>query len=58
MESVNLKENEILGLRYELANAYEMGGEKEKAIEYFEEIYANDVNYRDVKGRLKKLQKK
>lgn len=56
METIGLEEEELQGLRYEIANAYEMSGEKDRALEYFEQIYAIDVNYRDVGQRLAQLQ--
>ncbi|MGI8470510.1 MAG: tetratricopeptide repeat protein [Pyrinomonadaceae bacterium] len=58
LETANLTGDEQQGLLYEIANAYELGDGAEKAIEYFEEIYALDVDYRDVAKRLKKLRKK
>ncbi len=39
---------EKLALYYELADAYESGGELEKAVEYFERLYVEDVDYRNV----------
>jgi tetratricopeptide (TPR) repeat protein len=57
MESTKLSQDEHQGLQYELANAYELGGDHEKALEYFEAIYANSVDYRDVSKRVKNLQK-
>ncbi len=56
METENLTEDELQGLRYEIANAYEASGEKERAREFFEQIYAIDVHYRDVGQRLAQLQ--
>jgi tetratricopeptide (TPR) repeat protein len=55
LETKNLSHEESQGLRYELASAYEMGGDKQSAIRYFEEIYAFDVGYRDVGQRLERL---
>jgi tetratricopeptide (TPR) repeat protein len=55
IETIGLSAEELLGLRYEIANAYEVGGEPEKAVEYFEQIYAVDVEYRDVSRRLSQL---
>ena len=57
LESTKLNPDELQGLQYELANAYELGGDKEKALEYFESIYANNVDYRDVSKRVQNLQK-
>lgn len=55
IETNGLSAEELLGLRYEIANAYEVGGEPGKAVEYFEQIYAIDVEYRDVSRRLNQL---
>jgi tetratricopeptide (TPR) repeat protein len=55
IDTVGLSDEELLGLRYEIANAYEAGGEPNKAVEYFEQIYAVDVEYRDVSERLNQL---
>lgn len=55
LDSSSLTEEELQGLRYEVANAYEVGGDKEKALEYFEGIYAHNVDYRDVGMRLEDL---
>lgn len=56
-EKANLKSQEKLGLYYEIANAYEASGDKEKAHEEFERIYSLDVDYRDVGERLETLNK-
>ena len=55
LETANLNSEERLGITYEVANAYEAGNEFQKAIEYFEGIYAENVDYRDVAERLKFL---
>ncbi|HLM02890.1 MAG TPA: tetratricopeptide repeat protein [Pyrinomonadaceae bacterium] len=55
IETVGLSDEELLGLRYEIANAYEAGGDPKKAVEFFEQIYAVDVEYRDVSARLNNL---
>jgi tetratricopeptide (TPR) repeat protein len=56
IDTVGLTAEELQGLRYEIANAYEAGGEPEKAVEYFEQVYAVNVEYRDVSERLSQLQ--
>jgi tetratricopeptide (TPR) repeat protein len=56
IDTVGLSPEELQGLRYEIANAYEAGGEPDKAVEYFEQIYAVNVEYRDVSERLSQLQ--
>jgi hypothetical protein len=39
-----------------MGNCYEVGGDKEKAVEYFEKLYAENVDFRDVGKRLENLQ--
>ena len=55
-ETKDLTGDEKQALWYELGNAYETGGDKGKAVEYFGQIYALDVDYRDVGKRLQNLQ--
>ena len=55
LETEGLNEEELQGLRYEIANAYEAGGEPHRAVELFEQIYAVNVEYRDVSERLSQL---
>jgi len=55
LETPNLMDEERQALLYETANAYEMGGETPKAVEFFEQIYAVNVDYRDVSSRLEQL---
>jgi tetratricopeptide (TPR) repeat protein len=55
LETPNLNDEEKQALLYETANAYEMGGEMPKAVEFFEQIYAVNVDYRDVSSRLESL---
>ncbi|MBX7174340.1 MAG: tetratricopeptide repeat protein [Pyrinomonadaceae bacterium] len=55
LETKNLTDEELQGLYYEIADAYEQGGDKQKALENFEKIYAFDVSYRDVGERLARL---
>ena len=58
LETVNLSEDEKHALQYEIACAYQAGGDEEKARKYFEQVYVVDVDYRDVSERLKNLQEK
>jgi tetratricopeptide (TPR) repeat protein len=44
-----------LGLRYDLASAYQSAGDVEQAVGIFEEIVASDSSYRDVADRLANL---
>lgn len=55
MENADLNEEELQGLRYEIGNAYQAGGEPQRALEFFEQIYAVNVEYRDVSERLSQL---
>ena len=55
LETPNLNAEEIQAVLYETASAYEMGGEMPKAVECFEQIYAVNVDYRDVSARLETL---
>jgi tetratricopeptide (TPR) repeat protein len=54
-ETLNLSTDESRGLFYEIAVANEEEGDTENAIRYFEQIYGEDIGYRDVGERLKKL---
>ena len=56
LETVNLGDDEKHALKYEIACAYQAGGDEEKARKYFEQVYVVDVDYRDVSERLQKLQ--
>ncbi|MDQ3321409.1 MAG: tetratricopeptide repeat protein [Acidobacteriota bacterium] len=55
LETPNLDAEEIQALYYEIADAYERGGDLEKSVEYFEKLYAEDVDYRNVSQRLDAL---
>jgi tetratricopeptide (TPR) repeat protein len=55
MDTVGLIDEEIQALHYELANAYEASGEKDKAFEHFGQVYALDVHYRDIGQRIQNL---
>lgn len=55
LDSNHLSQYELNGMRYELAYAYEKAGDKQKAQQFFEEIYAVDVDFRDVGIRLNSL---
>ena len=55
LETVDLNDDEKQGIWYELAHAYEAEGDVENAGRYFEQVYAENVDYRDVGERIKKL---
>ncbi len=50
-----VSDEEQHGLWYELAKALEATGDHENAASYFEKIYAEDVDFRDVSERVKNL---
>jgi tetratricopeptide (TPR) repeat protein len=55
LETTDLNAEEKQALFYEIACAYEMDGERESAFRFFEQIYAVDVEYRDVANKIKEL---
>src|SRR5690606_16885172 len=55
LESADLNSDEKQGVWYEIAHAYEIDGDTENAARYFEQIYAENVNFRDVSERVKSL---
>lgn len=57
-EDESLNDDERQALLYEIANAYETSGEEQKARDYFERVYAVNVDYRDTSRRLQNLQQK
>ncbi len=57
LEVPGLNDDEKQALYYELGNSYEVGGDHATANSYFEKLYAENVDYRDIGSRLEKLQK-
>lgn len=55
LETRKLSDEEQLGLWYELAAAYEANGDEEEASSFFERVYAENVDFRDVGERVKNL---
>ena len=55
LETKDISDEEHHGLWYELALAYEVSGDEETAAKYFEQIYAENVDFRDVSERVKSL---
>ncbi|MCV4785217.1 hypothetical protein OFM36_37885, partial [Escherichia coli] len=55
LETPNLGTEEKLALWYELGVAAEADNDFEAANRYFEQVYAEDVDFRDVGDRLKNL---
>jgi tetratricopeptide (TPR) repeat protein len=55
LEIKNLNSDEKLALWYELGIAFEAEGELDEAERFFEQVYAENVDYRDVRSRVKNL---
>ena len=58
LDVADLNDDEKHALFYELGNAFDLSGETKSARQYFEKLYTENVNYRDVGKRLTKLRKK
>ncbi len=52
-----LDQEAILALRYDLAMALDMAGEANAALDSFRQVYAMNIDYRDVADRIATLQK-
>jgi tetratricopeptide (TPR) repeat protein len=48
-------EDEFLGIYYQLARAHEQLGNKDEALEFYEKVFALDINFQDVTERLRVL---
>jgi pilus assembly protein FimV len=55
LETGGFTEDEYLGLKYEMANAYERMSEFEKALEYYQEVYGVNAGYRNVTKKIKEI---
>lgn len=58
LDAPGRSEEEYQAMRYEMAQAYENLGELERALEYLHEVYALDVNYRNVAAKIKDIEDK
>lgn len=56
LDTPNRPEDEYQALRFDLGLAYERQGEIDAAIDVFSEVYAIDINYREVGEKLRDLQ--
>lgn len=56
LDAPNRPEDEYQALRFDLGLAYERLGEIDTALDAFSEVYAIDINYRDVGEKLRELQ--
>ena len=55
LETPGLNSDEKKGIWYELGEAHEVDGDPDNAARYFEQVYAEDVDFRDVGTRLQNL---
>jgi tetratricopeptide (TPR) repeat protein len=49
------RDEEYLGLRYDLASAHEAAGDVDAALSLFTELYGQDANFRDVAAKVREL---
>ena len=58
LQTPGLDQESILALRYDLGVAQELAGDKEAALKSFSQVYAMNIDYRDVAERLASLGKR
>ncbi len=58
LETPDLDEEAVLALRYDLGAALDLAGEPSLALDNFRQVYAMNIDYRDVADRIAALQKK
>ena len=58
LEVPQLEQETILALRYDLGVALEMAGESSAALDSFRQVYAMNIDYRDVADHIATLQKR
>ena len=57
LESPGLEQDAVLALRYDLGMALENAGESKQALDSFRQVYAMNIDYRDVADRIAELQR-
>jgi tetratricopeptide (TPR) repeat protein len=57
LETPGLDQESVLALRYDLGVAQELAGDNQAALESFRQVYAMNIDYRDVAERIATLQK-
>ena len=55
VQSKGHEDHEYQALKFDMARAYEMMEDYQKALDVYSEIYAEDINYRDVADKIKAL---
>ena len=58
LKAPGLEQEDIVALRYEIGAAQEMAGDKKAALGSFMDVYAQNIDYRDVAERIRDLQGK
>lgn len=58
LDAPGRSEEEHQAMRFDLAIAYEHLGEYGRSLEYLQEVYAVDINYRDVASKIREIQDK
>lgn len=57
LDMPGLDQEAVLALRYDLAMALDMAGDASAALDSFRQVYAMNIDYRDVADRIATLQK-
>ena len=57
LKTPDLDPESILAVRYDLGVAHELAGENKAALDSFSQVYAMNIDYRDVAERIAALQK-
>ena len=55
LETANTVEDELVGIYYYLGRAHEELQNRESAVEYYDRVFALDINFADVTERLREL---
>jgi len=55
LESLEINSDERQGVWYELGLAYEAAGDHETASKYFEQVYVENIDFRDISQRMKNM---
>ena len=55
LESYDISDDERRGVWYELGVAYEADGDSSNAAKYFEQIYAENIDFRDIGERMRNI---
>jgi tetratricopeptide (TPR) repeat protein len=55
LESYDINDDERRGVWYELGIAYEADGDTASAAKYFEQVYAENIDFRDIGDRMRNL---